>query len=237
MNKKKRRSWFNMHPWLPTLLTIGYIILGLLAAVIMIYNPSLGKTMPKFFPLVSFLLSSGPIVLAILQILNFRRSITSIRGLAILYLEIILMFGVIYFYAVSDKKALSHSNELTDSTLVIRGINADWASQVKLGDIADKKEVLVNMLECFHDSVYFSLITSTTVGYGDMVPVSFLAKSLVDIQVIVSFFLISFGVAYFSSTHKEKSKKMEIADIKLRLEALENRNNNDNSPSHKSDLS
>ena len=131
------------------------------------------------------------------------------------------MFGVIYFYAVSDKKVLA--NESGNPIVVIKGINADWVNQVKLTNFTNKEEVLVNMLECFHDSIYFSLITSTTVGYGDMVPVSFLAKSLVDIQVLVSFFLISFGVAYFSTTNKGKSNNRDIDAIKARLDALESK--------------
>jgi len=218
-NIKKRSSWFSKHPWLPTILTIGYIILGLLVPVLIVYYPYVRDTMPKFFIFISFLLTSGPLVLTILQILNFRKSLTSIRGLAILYLEIILMFGIVYFYAVSDRKAMN--NELPEEALVIKGIDAEWVDLLKDGHLEDKKEVLIKMLECFHDSIHFSLITSTTVGYGDMVPVSFLAKSLVDIQVVISFFLISFGVAYFFSTNKEKSKNSEITAIKIRLDALE----------------
>ena len=75
------------------------------------------------------------------------------------------------------------------------------------------------MLICFQDSVHFSLITSTTVGYGDMVPVKPMAKLLVDIQVLVSFFLISFGVAAFSSSQRKHDEK-EIKKLEERINSL-----------------
>lgn len=41
------------------------------------------------------------------------------------------------------------------------------------------------------DSIYFSIITHTTLGYGDFYPESKLAKSLSAIQSFVMFFLIT----------------------------------------------
>jgi hypothetical protein len=219
----KKRSFFNKHPWLPGVLTLAYVLSGVLIPLLVIYIPTIGKVMPRFFSIVSFILIAGPILLTILQILNFRHAITSIRGLAMLYLEIVLMFGVIYFYAVSANSDMQLENHDAQNKIlpVIRGIDTDWIYLVKTNQLENRQEVLKNMLICFHDSIHFSLITSTTVGYGDMTPATPVAKILVDIQVLVSFFLISFGVAFFFSQHKGSSHSNELKHLNARIKILE----------------
>ncbi len=235
---KKRASFFLRNPRLPGFLTICYVLFGLIVPLIIIYSPSIGNQMSHFFGFVSFILISGPIVLTILQILNFKHSLASIRGLAMLYLEIIFMFGVIYFYAASDisEADLKEGIHADNKTPAIRGINTDWRYLLHASAIKDRAKVVDDMLECFHDSIHFSLITSTTVGYGDMTPSSPVAKFLVEIQVLVSFFLISFGVAYFFSSQRTPSKANELVTIKARLDALEKQTDMDSKKSH-TDLS
>ena len=222
LKNKNRQSWFDRHPWLPGILTIVYVLFGLLIPLIVIYIPSIGDDMPRFFKFVSFVLITGPIVLTILQLLHFRHSLSSIRGLAMLYLEIILMFGVIYFYAVSANSDMQLENpEISkEPPPVIRGIDTDWVYLVRTDQITDKQEVLENMLVCFQDCIHFSLITSTTVGYGDMIPATPIAKLLVDLQVLISFFLISFGVAFFFST-QHSAENHTLAKLEERIKSLE----------------
>ncbi|WP_083645696.1 ion channel [Christiangramia flava] len=47
----------------------------------------------------------------------------------------------------------------------------------------------------FFDMFYFSLITFSSVGYGDIVPISIIAKTLVILEVTVRFFVLVFGIA------------------------------------------
>ena len=42
---------------------------------------------------------------------------------------------------------------------------------------------------------YFSLITFSSVGYGDIVPISLPAKILVALEVALRFFVLVFGIA------------------------------------------
>jgi len=42
---------------------------------------------------------------------------------------------------------------------------------------------------------YFSTVTFSSVGYGDVVPVSFWAKMLVILEIILRFFVLVFGIA------------------------------------------
>lgn len=46
------------------------------------------------------------------------------------------------------------------------------------------------------DAFYFSLVTATTVGYGDIYPVSYIAKALVSAEIVIA---LSYVVVMFSS--------------------------------------
>jgi hypothetical protein len=206
------------HPWLPGALSALYVAFAVVVVVLIVYLPTIGDRAPRFFNIVSAVLISGPIVVAVLQILNLRRTMTSIPGLALLYLEIIVMFGVIYFYAVSD----SNSPGRGSGEPVIKGMDSSWVSMVESG-APDKAETLYEAFLCFQDCLYFSLVTSTTVGYGDMVPVSPGAKCLVGIQVILSFFLIAFGAGYFFANKSGERERRELEDLRRRIEEVESR--------------
>ena len=107
---------------------------------------------------------------------------------------------------------------------MIKGIDAEWAAMAAEGN-ADKSEVLAEAALCFLDCVYFSLITSTTVGYGDIVPVSHMTRALVGMQVLVSFFLIAFGAGYFFASQSSERGREVVAEIERRLDAIESKLN------------
>lgn len=48
----------------------------------------------------------------------------------------------------------------------------------------------------YFDSIYFSVVTGTTVGYGDIVPKSHRARALTTIQIFVSFLCLYDFIAY-----------------------------------------
>lgn len=60
------------------------------------------------------------------------------------------------------------------------------------------------MLQRLGDSIYFSVITSTTVGYGDIIPQGF-SKALAGLQSIIAFFVFGLCIS------KLVSNKQEIA--------------------------
>lgn len=61
-------------------------------------------------------------------------------------------------------------------------------------------------LERFIDMLYFSTMTLTTVGYGDIVPVSKLAKFLVSLEAMTFTVFISFIIMNFTKTKGNKEK-------------------------------
>ena len=57
----------------------------------------------------------------------------------------------------------------------------------------------------FTDSLYFSIITLSTVGYGDMVPLSSLVRLIAAAQIICGVVLLLFGFSEIISYSRERA--------------------------------
>jgi voltage-gated potassium channel len=61
----------------------------------------------------------------------------------------------------------------------------------------------------FSESIYFSIVSISTVGYGDIVPHSNLARVLASIEIVCGFMLLLFGVSElleYSREHREQGR-------------------------------
>lgn len=58
-----------------------------------------------------------------------------------------------------------------------------------------------NYIYNLHHFVYFSAITFSTVGYGDIAPVSEVARFVVILEIFLSFFIIVFALANIKKIH------------------------------------
>ncbi len=56
----------------------------------------------------------------------------------------------------------------------------------------------------FFEFLYFSLITFSSVGFGDIVPISVSGKIVVMLEVFLSFFVLVFGIANINRIHVDK---------------------------------
>ncbi len=56
----------------------------------------------------------------------------------------------------------------------------------------------------FFEFLYFSLITFSSVGFGDIVPIFVSGKILVMLEVLLSFFVLVFGIANINRIHVDK---------------------------------
>lgn len=82
---------------------------------------------------------------------------------------------------------------------------------------------LVKGFGCFWDGFYFSVITATTVGYGDMTPVG-VGKLLTSFQTVVSIAIFAFAMSAFSERKAEKKFRyqnlMILKEKRKNLESL-----------------
>jgi len=93
----------------------------------------------------------------------------------------LLYYGLNYF----SKGSLLGLHEIESVT--------EYAKNQKFADATKWpiKDVLLSLLDCLH----FSVVTQTTLGFGDMLPKSFTAKLLVDIQVLSGVYFIAIAIA------------------------------------------
>jgi len=79
-------------------------------------------------------------------------------------------------------------------TLIIFSFAIDYTA-LFLIDASSFKIANVNGFSILFEMFYFSTITFSLVGYGDVVPISFTSKSLVILEVGLLFFVLVFGIA------------------------------------------
>jgi hypothetical protein len=57
----------------------------------------------------------------------------------------------------------------------------------------------------FSDAVYFSTVTLSTAGYGDIVPVSQLARAMVSVEILIGFGLLGFLLSRVGGFSRERN--------------------------------
>lgn len=114
------------------------------------------------------------------RIRRINRTIKSLLHLSILYIETILVFSVLYFWIgiLSYDQAMSGVINLWQKNETIE------AHEIIIGNIG------LNIVDYFH----FSVVTMTTLGYGDMLPVKWYAKLIVDLQVLAGLSILVIGI-------------------------------------------
>lgn len=90
--------------------------------------------------------------------------------------------------------------------LVVLSFATDYAAMY-LVDAASFKTNLTNGSPrgiVFFEFLYFSFVSFSSVGFGDIVPTTYSAKSLVMLEVTLSFIVLFFGIANVNNIHVQK---------------------------------
>jgi hypothetical protein len=116
-----------------------------------------------------------------------------LSSLVALYLSLILIFSVLHFQLVLF---------FDEGHIAYDGIHPAWKW---LGGTQGRVLELGNVIQSFADCFHFSVVTMTTVGYGDMTPTRWYSRLLSDVQVLVGLGVVVVGVGrYFAGlTSKE----------------------------------
>lgn len=78
---------------------------------------------------------------------------------------------------------------------------------------------MINNVDTVIDSIYFSVVTITTLGYGDMLPCTNWGKMVVSLEAITGVILLGFFLIRVSLDVVEKSERKRIEIIKLNFKS------------------
>jgi hypothetical protein len=137
-----------------------------------------------------------PAVAMISTAVSYKRAHLGLRRLVYTFLALVLMFSDAYFVSVvlDDRGGTPCYAEpcLLDNDLPLKGVQPVWRW---LPDIQGRRLSLKRIGLAYVDCFHYSLVTSSTVGYGDITPVRWYAKLLTDSQILLSLGLTVLGVS------------------------------------------
>lgn len=114
-----------------------------------------------------------------------------------LFLSITFVFALIYYYL----QLFSRNKAFTG----LRDIGFDWSKSY-----VQTYEAFLHIpsVDVIVDYFYFSVITITTLGYGDIHPLSSIAKLACSIQVLVGFIVVVISLGSVVGATAQVSKKL-----------------------------
>jgi len=131
-----------------------------------------------------------------------------VRKLAIYYTAIILVYSEVYLWFF-----LIYGNDMIcgfydyDRTLLSSPESV----------LAGQSLYYVEITKVILDSVHFSIVTSTTVGYGDMYPVHNFVKIMVDIQILITVGIVTLGLSRLGrATNVKQNEPTELKPIPIK---------------------
>ncbi|WP_035094714.1 potassium channel family protein [Aquimarina megaterium] len=108
-------------------------------------------------------------------------------------------------------KIIGESHQLTHvltlfAVLIVLSFSADYLALYVLNSENFKLATLLNgsFFLQFFEFIYFSLITFSSVSFGDIVPLTISGKLLVIMEVFLSFLVLVFGIANINRIHVNK---------------------------------
>lgn len=132
-------------------------------------------------------------------------------SLLIVGLALVKTVFIVRFTFIQLSKIIGESHQLTHVLtlfsvliiLIILSFSADYHALYILSSENFKSTALLNSSFSlqFFEFLYFSLITFSSVGFGDVVPLTVAGKFLVMMEVFLSFLVLVFGIANINRIH------------------------------------
>jgi hypothetical protein len=137
-----------------------------------------------------------PAEVMIATAVSYKRAHLGLHRLVYTFLALVLMFTDAYFVSVvlddrSGTPCYAEPCQL-DNDIPLKGVQPVWRW---LPDIQGRRLSLKRIGLAYVDCFHYSLVTSSTVGFGDITPVRWYAKLLTDSQILLSLGLTVLGVS------------------------------------------
>ena len=137
-----------------------------------------------------FSLIGLPIVYVFLAVRAWKKGGKTISDLVRIYFQSMLLFAVMYFVLATVP---------VKTTSAMRGLDSPFREATEFWP------TLASAATTFVDCVYFSIVTSTTLGYGDMTPMTMFLKLVVCVQVVGSVYLGSVVLARVTQSRESET--------------------------------
>lgn len=153
---------------------------------------------PSVLPTIGFTLVPLVIILPLIGLLaNFvfyKINEKYLLRIVFLYASLMLIFANIHFLLVFM---------FDDGTIPFEGIHNVWTWLPGIqGRVIHPKDALIAIA----DSIHFSTVTITTLGYGDMYPTKWYSKLAVDIEVFLGLGIVVVGIGRYFQNNKNNRK-------------------------------
>ena len=138
-------------------------------------------------PFLLVLLIIGAAVPAVFLVVVLRRLVAEreafeLRALLEVYVSLLLVFAVTY------------------AVLQSSGVEPAFVGMPAIWDVASAEVHVARLHAVFGNALYLSVVTMTTVGFGDITPIGFLAKALIGVQGLLGIGFVGLVLGqYFSS--------------------------------------
>ena len=136
------------------------------------------------------------------------------RPILIVALALIKTIFIVRLTFIQLAKIIGESHQLTHVltlfavliVLIILSFSADYLALYVLNSENFKSATSLegSFFKEFFEFTYFSLITFSSVGFGDIVPLTIPGKLLVIMEVFLSFLVLVFGIANINRIHVNK---------------------------------
>ncbi len=153
------------------------------------------------------------ILIGIMILATITRNVTDYQHFKFVYMFLLLTFFVSAAWLVGKRVLLTGEvdlNIITGSVALYLILGFIWAILytflVQLSPEAIRGVEPENWTHSLSTMTYFSLVTLTTLGYGDISPITPIAKVLVILEAVVGMFYIAIIVASLIGAARDKKR-------------------------------
>ncbi len=138
-----------------------------------------------------------PVFLMITAAVSYSRAHLGLGSLIYAFLALVLLFADAYFVTVviddrGGTPCATSSKCAFDNDIPLKGVHPvwQWRAEGRKRRLSFERIALA-YVDCFH----YSIVTGSTVGYGDVIPARWYAKLMADLQILLSLGLTVLGVS------------------------------------------